>query len=91
MTEVRIDPVKARRAKLSADLDDTDRRIRFYEEIQLDRDLGLDEAAALKTAVEDAAKLRKQAIEEYKDDPSQILDVGDRAIPDNPLNAPRPK
>ena len=87
MAEVRIDSVRARRSVLSAALDDADRRIRFYEDLKFDRDLSLEEEAALKTAVEDRAKLGKQALEEYKDDPK--LAVGDRAIPDNPIVAPK--
>jgi hypothetical protein len=87
MAEVRIDPIRARRSVLSAALDDADRRIRLYEDLRFDRDLGLEEEAALKTAVEDRAKLGKQALDEYKDDPK--LTPGDRAIPDNPIVAPK--
>lgn len=89
MAEVRIDPTRARRAKLSADLDDAERRIRFYEELALDEPLSMESEAALKQARQDADALRKAAIEEYRGDPGQVLDVGDRAIPDNPLNAPK--
>ena len=88
MAEVRIDATRQRRGALSAALSDADRRIRFYEDLALDRDLNLDEQKALKQATEDLAKLQKDAIEEYKGDPAHVLDVGDRAIPDNPLNAP---
>jgi hypothetical protein len=89
MAEVRIDPVRARRSVLSAALDDADRRIRFYEDLRLDRELSLDEEAAAKTAADDRVKLSKQALDEYKDDPK--LAVGDRAIADNPLVAPQVK
>lgn len=91
MAEVRPDRVRVRRAKLSADIDAADRRIAIYEERKLDGDLSPDDEAALKAAINDRKQLSAAAIEEYKGDPGQILNVGDPGIPDNPLNAPQGK
>lgn len=89
MPDVRINPVAQRRAQISADLGDAQRRIHMLQELAEERDLNLEEKAALKQAQDDEATVKAAAIEEYKGDPAHVLAVGDRAIADNPLNAPQ--